>query len=112
MDTQQQKPTGERNEWDKPVKVTEALEQARRSAEDVAAGLGEQVREHPWRMCGIALAAGYIAGGGLFSRLTGRLLFAGLRIGVHVAALPLVHNEVSAFIDALTTERRKRAAVE
>ncbi len=43
--------------------------------------LGRQVHEHPGRSVALAVGAGYLLGGGLFSRLTGRVLGTGLRIG-------------------------------
>lgn len=56
--------------------------------------LQQRVETHPWRTLGVALAAGYVVGGGLFSPLTARLLGLGLRIGLRAAALPMIRQEL------------------
>jgi hypothetical protein len=56
----------------------------------------EQVREHPLIALGVALAGGYALGGGLFTPVTGRLLRAGVRVGVQLALLPAIEREVAA----------------
>jgi hypothetical protein len=38
----------------------------------------------------VALGVGYVLGGGLFSRLTARLVGTGIRIGLRTALLPFV----------------------
>lgn len=43
--------------------------------------LGQQVQDHPGRSIALVVGAGYLLGGGLFSRLTARALGTGLRIG-------------------------------
>jgi ElaB/YqjD/DUF883 family membrane-anchored ribosome-binding protein len=97
-----------------PARLLSALEEARRSLSDAAADVGERVQEHPWRMLGLAVGAGYILGGGLFTALTGRLLLGGLRIGMRVAALPLVREELLGALGSVTdsgqgeTERRQQ----
>jgi hypothetical protein len=55
-----------------------------------------QVREHPVLALGVALTGGYALGGGLFTPVTGRLLRAGLRVGVQLALLPALEREVAA----------------
>ena len=45
--------------------------------------------EHPGRSVAIAVGVGYVLGGGLFSRLTARVLGMGIRIGLRTALLPL-----------------------
>jgi len=49
-----------------------------------------RVERHPYGMMLAAVGVGYLLGGGLFSRLTGGLL----RIGLRVAALPIVKEEL------------------
>jgi ElaB/YqjD/DUF883 family membrane-anchored ribosome-binding protein len=97
-----------------PARLLSALDEARQSVSDAAADLEDRVQQHPWRMLGLAVGAGYILGGGLFSALTGRLLLGGLRIGMRVAALPLVREELLGALGSLTengrgeTERRQQ----
>jgi len=88
-----------------PVRLGEAVQDARRSFESMWSDLREQLEERPWRTLGMAAAAGYVVGGGLFTALTGRLLLGGLRVGVRVAALPMVRNELMGFIETLSTDR-------
>lgn len=63
--------------------------------------LRERVDENPWKVLGIAVAAGYIAGGGLFSSLTPKLLGLGIRIGLRMAVLPVVRQELSGLVGAV-----------
>ena len=51
-----------------------------------------RVERHPYGMMAGALGAGFILGGGLFTRLTERLAGTALRIGV-MAALPRLEKE-------------------
>jgi hypothetical protein len=49
-----------------------------------------RVDRHPYGMILAAVGVGYLLGGGLFSRLTGNLV----KLGVRVAALPFVKEEL------------------
>lgn len=51
-----------------------------------------RVERNPYGMIAGALGAGFIFGGGLFTRLTGQVVGAALRIGV-MAALPRLEKE-------------------
>jgi hypothetical protein len=95
-----------------PARLLTAVDEARRSVESFAEDMKTRVEEEPVKTLAMALAAGYILGGGLFSALTGRLLYGGLRIGLRVAALPLVREELLGLIETISdrgrgeTERR------
>jgi len=95
-----------------PARLLSAVDEARRSVESFADDLRTRVEEEPVKTLAMALGAGYILGGGLFSALTGRLLYGGLRIGLRVAALPLVREELLGLIETISdrgrgeTERR------
>jgi len=52
----------------------------------------QRVQEHPYGTLATALGVGYVLGGGLFTRFTGRLLRAGARVGVELATLPLLEQ--------------------
>lgn len=56
--------------------------------------LVRQTKEHPGRTVAIALGAGYLLGGGLFSRLTFRILGAGVRIGLRMGLVPLMTQSI------------------
>jgi hypothetical protein len=60
-----------------------------------------RVRRSPYGTVGAALGIGYVLGGGLFSPLTARILGLGLRIGMRLAVLPLLTEELSGFAEAL-----------
>jgi hypothetical protein len=97
-----------------PARLLSAVDEARRSVEAFADDLRTRVEEQPVKTLALALGAGYILGGGLFSALTGRLLYGGLRIGLRVAALPLVREEILGLIETISdrgrgeTERRQQ----
>ncbi len=52
--------------------------------------LRSRVEQHPYGMLLAAAAAGYVLGGGLFTSLTGTLV----RLGLRLAAVPLVKDEL------------------
>ena len=52
--------------------------------------LARQTREHPGRSVAMAVGVGYVMGGGLFSRLTARIVGTAIRIGLRTALLPFV----------------------
>jgi hypothetical protein len=56
--------------------------------------LDGRVKRHPYGTLAAAIGIGYVLGGGLFSRLTARLLGTGLRIGIRLAALPMIKDEL------------------
>jgi hypothetical protein len=55
--------------------------------------LEERVGRNPYGMVAGAIGIGFVLGGGLFTRMTARIVGAGLRIGL-MAALPLLKNEL------------------
>ncbi len=57
--------------------------------------LSGRVRRHPYRMLAIAAGVGYVLGGGLFTPATGRLF----KLGLRLAAIPLVKDELLAMLD-------------
>ena len=62
--------------------------------EDLLARLRTATSEHPYQAVGIALAAGYVIGGGLLTKSTFRLLGLGLRF----AAVPLLQRKLGAVL--------------
>jgi len=82
-------------------------------AKDAGQGLADavdlkgRVDRNPYGMIAIALGAGYLLGGGLFTATTGRLF----RLGLKVAAVPMVRDELLSFaenaIDGVLDQSRK-----
>jgi hypothetical protein len=68
------------------------FEEARSTFEDLgsAIDLRGRVQRHPVAMVAAALGVGYVLGGGLFSRLTFRMV----GLGVRMAAIPLVKHQL------------------
>jgi hypothetical protein len=52
--------------------------------------LARQTREHPMGSLAAALGVGFVLGGGLFSRVTVRIVATGLRVGLRMAVVPLM----------------------
>lgn len=65
---------------------------ARSAVEDLGqtVDLRGRVERNPYGMMALGLAAGYVLGGGLFTPMTARII----RLGVRLAALPLVKDEL------------------
>jgi len=53
-----------------------------------------QVARHPAQSLLVAVGAGYLAGGGLGTILTARLLAFGARLALRVAVVPIVAGEI------------------
>jgi hypothetical protein len=66
-----------------------------------------QAKKHPGRTVAIALGAGYLIGGGLASRLTARVIGAGLRLGLRMVSLPLVGQGIVTFGQGLWSRADK-----
>jgi len=60
-----------------------------------------RLRRNPYGMVSLALAAGFALGGGIFTRLTSRILGAGLRMGM-VVALPILQKQI---VEAFTQSK-------
>ena len=95
-----------------PARLLSAVEEAKRSLETAVDDVRDRVQEQPVKTLALALGAGYVVGGGLFTPLTGRLFYTGLRIALRLAALPLVREELMALVESISdrgrgeTERR------
>jgi len=93
-------------------RLANVVSDARQSLEGAMDDWREMVDQHPWRALGLALGAGYVVGGGLLTTLTGRFLLGAVRMGVRLAALPVVRDELMGLVQTATergrgeTERR------
>ena len=89
--------------------ATQFFDEARASGQGLleAVDLQGRVEKHPYGMVAAAIGVGYLLGGGLFTKTTARLF----RMGIKVAAIPLVRNELMSFaesaIDGVLDRARK-----
>jgi hypothetical protein len=70
------------------VRMGQAKDQAESVAEAVRDGLAERVGRNPYGMLAAAFAFGYIAGGGLFTKTTARMV----QLGARLAMIPQVRD--------------------
>jgi hypothetical protein len=87
-------------------RLMSAVEEARRSIETTVEDVRERVQEQPVKTLALALGAGFVVGGGLFTPLTGRLFYTGLRMALRLAALPLVREELMALVETISDRGR------
>jgi hypothetical protein len=69
-----------------------------------AAAIEQRVNRNPYGSMAAALGIGYVLGGGIFTPLTSRIVALGLRIGIRLAVLPMLKDEISVLADALAGE--------
>src|SRR3954465_1204610 len=60
-----------------------------------------RVERNPYGMMAAALGVGYVLGGGLFSPLTARLVGFGMRMGLRLAAIPFLENELRGLTESV-----------
>ena len=84
------------NSGKKSAKTLESQVALRQRIERWRAALSEQINEHPVRTVAIAFGTGYLLAGGLFTRLTARLVRLGMRIGLRVAGPRLMTQSIVA----------------
>jgi hypothetical protein len=63
--------------------------------------LRRETNEHPGRTTAIALGAGYLLGGGLFSPLTGRLVAVATKMAFRLALVPFISHSLVALGESL-----------
>ncbi len=66
-----------------------------------------RVRRHPYGTVAAAIGIGYVLGGGLFTPLTGRIVRFGMRLGMRLAVLPLLKQEMAELIEEIDEEPRE-----
>ncbi|HVZ86365.1 MAG TPA: hypothetical protein VHG72_05315 [Polyangia bacterium] len=86
----------------------EAWSRTRGAVDDIkrAADIDGRVARHPYGSIAAAVGIGYVLGGGIFTPLTSRIVTLGVRIGVRLALLPMLREEISAIADAVTGEQQ------
>jgi hypothetical protein len=89
--------------------VTEAAKNAGAAVEGAAdaVGLSQRVAEYPYGMVSAALAVGYVAGGGLFTPTTGRLI----QLIAKLVTVPFVQTQLlevaESAVDSVLEHTRK-----
>jgi hypothetical protein len=71
-----------------------------------------RVDRHPYGTVAAAIGIGYVLGGGLFTPLTGRIVRLGVRIGLRLAVLPLLKQEMSDIVESLEEEEDGKSGSE
>jgi len=66
-----------------------------------AVDLKGRVNRNPYGTVAAALGIGYVLGGGLFTPLTARIVGMGLRIGMRLAVLLLLKQEVAEVLESI-----------
>ena len=84
-------------------------DRTRDSVSDIGNALDIQgrVQRHPYGTVAAAVGIGYVLGGGLFSPLTARIVRLGIRIGLRLAVLPLVKQEIAEMVETIYDEEGK-----
>jgi len=103
---QQQKPNGHHQGFGQRVdsinsSAHQLMDEARSAVEDLSRtiDLKGRVDRSPYGMVLAAVGVGYVLGGGLFTPFTGRVL----RLGVRLAMLPFVKDELLGMAEAAIT---------
>jgi hypothetical protein len=60
-----------------------------------------RVARNPYGMMAAAVGVGYVLGGGVFSPLTARLVGLGLKMGLRLAAIPFLENELRGLTESV-----------
>jgi hypothetical protein len=74
---------------------------AAEAIEETALDVRAFVEAHPIGAVATALGVGYVLGGGLFTRLTSKLVGLSLRFGVQFALLPALERELTGLAGSL-----------
>jgi hypothetical protein len=90
----------------------DAWSQTRDAFTDIkeAIDLDGRVKRNPYGTIAAAAGIGYVLGGGIFSPLTAWAVRIGLRIGVRLAVLPIVKDQISELAESLTAGGESGAA--
>ena len=81
--------------------VTKPSSEARKRIAAWGEMLTRQTKEHTGRTVAMALGAGYVLGGGLFSRLTARIVGTGIRVGFRMILVPFVTQSLVSIGDSM-----------
>src|SRR6478735_1508296 len=119
METRAENPPNGRATGDggSPKKLGKRMEKVGHTAEQVwdrtrdsfsdigdALDIQGRVDRHPFGSVAAAIGIGYVLGGGLFTPLTGRIVRLGVRIGMRLAVLPLLKQEMAEIVNSIEEE--------
>lgn len=114
METRAENPNGRAPGGDGTKKLGKQMERVGQTAEHMwdrtrdsfsdvrsALDLEGRVDRHPYGTVAAAIGIGYVLGGGLFTPLTSRIVRLGIRIGLRLAVLPLLKQEVAEIMESI-----------
>lgn len=120
METRPENPPNGRAPGDGTKKLGKKIEKVGHTAEQVwdrtrdsvsdigtALDIQGRVDRHPYGTVAAAIGIGYVLGGGLFTPLTARIVRLGVRIGMRLAVLPLLKQEVAELVETIEDEEGK-----
>ena len=83
--------------------VSQTAEQAWSKTRDAISSVDVKgrVRRNPYGSMAAAVGIGYVLGGGIFTPLTARIVGLGLRLGMRLALLPLLKQELFELAEGL-----------
>ena len=120
METRTDNPPNGRSAGDGTKKLGKRIEKVGHTAEHVwdrtrdsvsdirdALDIPGRVDRNPYGTVAAALGIGYVLGGGLFSPLTASIVRLGVRIGLKLAVLPLLKQEMAELVETLEDDEGK-----
>ena len=120
METRADNPPNGRSAGDGNKKLGKRIEKVGHTAEHVwdrtrdsvsdisnALDIQGRVQRNPYGTVAAAVGIGYVLGGGLFSPLTSRIVGLGLRIGLRLAVLPMLKQEMAELVESIDDEEGK-----
>ena len=120
METRTDNPPNGRSAGDGTKKLGKRIEKVGHTAEHVwdrtrdsvsdirdALDIPGRVERHPYGTVAAAVGIGYVLGGGLFSPLTASIVRLGVRIGLKLAVLPLLKQEMAELVETLDDDEGK-----
>ncbi len=78
-----------------PKQLLRNLDTIRRRAVGWGEELRQRTRDRPGRSIAIAVGAGFLLGGGLFSSVSARLLATGIKAGLKLALVPFLAQSLA-----------------
>jgi hypothetical protein len=86
-------------------------DRTRDSVSDIGQALDIQGRvdRHPYGTVAAAIGIGYVLGGGLFTPLTARIVRMGLRMGMRLALLPMLKQEMAEIVNTIEEEEEAKS---
>ena len=92
--------------------VSHTAEQAWSKTRDAISSVDVKgrVRRNPYGSMAAAVGIGYVLGGGIFTPLTARIVGVGLRLGMRLALLPLLKQELSELAEGFEVDEASESS--